>query len=67
MRKPFKDGMGSIGRGFFSKNIEDGLELEASGGDILTGEVMNIKCFDIFFKSIPRLLVPNHQMPDDEP
>jgi hypothetical protein len=66
MRKPFKDGTDSIGRGLVSKNIEDGLQLVARSRDILTWEVTNIKCLNIFFKIIPHLLVLNHQMFDDE-
>jgi hypothetical protein len=66
MSKPFEDGTDGIGRGLVAKNIDDNLELEASGRNIFAWEVTNIKDFDLVFKSIPRFLVTNYQMLDDE-
>jgi hypothetical protein len=66
MSKPLEDGTNSIGRGLVAKNIDDSLELDASSRNIFTREVTNIKGLDIVFESIPRLLVTNYQMLDDE-
>ena len=66
MSKPLEDGTTGIGRGLVAKNIDDGLELEASSRNIFAREVTDIKGLDIVFKSIPRLLVTNYQMFDNE-
>jgi hypothetical protein len=47
--KPFKDGTDGIGRGLVAKNIDDGLELEASSRNIFAWEVTDMKVFDVVF------------------
>jgi hypothetical protein len=66
MSKPLEYGTNGIGRGLVAKNIDDGLELEASSRNIFAQEVTHIKGLDIVFESTPRLLVTNYQTLDDE-
>jgi hypothetical protein len=47
MSKPFNDGTDSIRRNLLAKNIDDGLELEACGRNILAWEAIDIKVIDI--------------------
>jgi hypothetical protein len=66
MSKPFKDGTDRIRRDLLAKNIDNGLELEACGRNILAWEATDVKVLDILFESIPCLLVTNYQSFDDE-
>ncbi len=67
MGKPFQNSLNCIGRELVTQYCNYSLQFESCGWDILTREVTNVECLDIFLECIPRLLIMDDHTFYDEP
>jgi hypothetical protein len=67
MGKPFKNSTNCIGRELVTQYYNYSLQFEACGWDILTREVTNVECLDVFLECVPRLLITDDHTFYDEP